>query len=111
MNFKELRQQSGMTQKAFSDYFNIPKRTIEDWDAGRRKCPEYLLNLMEYKLKNEGIIKSFFAQSIEDDLKKTQEERWKVINATSYLGNISPEELSNRVKEFGKHRKSDKTEE
>ena len=47
-----------MTQKEFSDYFGIPKRTVEDWDAEKRKCPGYLLELMEYKLKNEGIIKA-----------------------------------------------------
>ena len=46
-----------MTQQAIADYFGIPKRTIENWDAGARKCPEYLLNLMTYKLKNEKIIK------------------------------------------------------
>ena len=58
MNSKELRQRSGMTQKTFSEYFNIPKRTIEDWDSERRKCPAYLLELMEYKLIKEGIIKA-----------------------------------------------------
>ena len=56
MTFKELRQLSGMTQKEFAEYFEIPKRSIENWDAGARKCPEYLLNLMEYKLTKEGII-------------------------------------------------------
>ena len=53
---KELRQQSGMTQKDFSEYFGIPKRTIEDWDRGARKCPEYLIALMEYKLIKEAKI-------------------------------------------------------
>ena len=56
MTFKELRKQSGMTQKEFSEYFEIPKRTIESWDMGARKCPEYLLKLMEYKLIKEGKI-------------------------------------------------------
>ena len=50
MTFKELRNQSKMTQKEFAEYFEIPKRTIESWDMGERKCPEYLLKLMEYKL-------------------------------------------------------------
>lgn len=53
MTFKELRTMSGMTQKAFSEYFQIPKRTIENWDSGIRKCPEYLIALMEYKLSKE----------------------------------------------------------
>jgi DNA-binding transcriptional regulator YiaG len=57
MNIKELRQQSGMTQQQFADYFSIPKRTIEDWERGARKCNAYLVDLMEYKLKKENIIK------------------------------------------------------
>ena len=52
-----LRQQSGMTQKAFAEYFGIPQRTIENWEGGQRGCPKYLLQLMQYKLINEGIIK------------------------------------------------------
>lgn len=53
MTFKELRTQSGMTQKAFSEYFGIPKRTIENWERGENKCPQYLMDLMAYKLNNE----------------------------------------------------------
>lgn len=56
MNIKDLRTASGMTQQQFSDYFNIPKRTIENWEGGQRKCPEYLLELMEYKLEAEGLL-------------------------------------------------------
>lgn len=56
MTFKDLRQHSGMTQKAFSEYFNIPKRTVENWEGGQNKCPEYLLSLMAYKLKKEGFV-------------------------------------------------------
>lgn len=56
MTFEELRKKSGMTQKDFSEYFEIPKRTVEDWDRGARKCPSYLLALMKYKLEKEKII-------------------------------------------------------
>ena len=57
MTFKELRRLSGMTQQRFSEYFGIPKRTVEDWERGARKCPAYLMALMEYKLRKEEIIK------------------------------------------------------
>lgn len=53
MTFKELRQQTGMNLKQFSEYFDIPYRTIQNWEAGIRQCPEYLLKLMQYKLENE----------------------------------------------------------
>jgi DNA-binding transcriptional regulator YiaG len=56
MTIKELRTKSGMTQKAFAEYFGIPKRTIEEWEGERRKCADYLLNLMQYKLENERMI-------------------------------------------------------
>ena len=51
-----LRNKSGMSRTQFSEYFGIPYRTIQDWELGNRKCPEYLLELMEYKLKKEGVI-------------------------------------------------------
>lgn len=57
MTFKELRKLTGMTQKAYSEYFGIPKRTIEDWETEKRNCSDYLFDLMYYKLKKEGIIK------------------------------------------------------
>jgi DNA-binding transcriptional regulator YiaG len=57
MSIKELRELSGMTQKVFGEYFGIPKRTVEDWECGRRSCNEYLLRLMYYKMEKEGVIK------------------------------------------------------
>lgn len=56
MTFKELRKTSGMNKTEFAKYFNIPYRTIQNWELGERKCPEYLLELMHYKLKNEGVL-------------------------------------------------------
>lgn len=47
---------SGMTQKAFAEYFGIPKRNIEDWENGRAECKPYLLDLMEFKLRTVGKI-------------------------------------------------------
>lgn len=57
MNFKKLRQASGMNQSEFARYFHIPLRTVQNWEAGTRSCPTYLMELMEYKLNNEGMIK------------------------------------------------------
>ena len=56
MTVNELRSLSGMTRPKFAEYFNIPYRTLQDWELGNRHCPEYLLELIEYKLKKEGLI-------------------------------------------------------
>ena len=53
---KNLRAASGMTQKAFAEYFGISKRAIESWEGEKRECPEYLVKLIEYKLVSERLI-------------------------------------------------------
>lgn len=55
-SIKQLRTRAGMTQKEFAEYFGISKRVIESWEQGERKCADYLFELIEYKLKNEGLI-------------------------------------------------------
>lgn len=54
---KFLLAATGMTQQEFADFFKIPKRTIESWvsksEKNSRGCPEYLIDLMEYKLRKE----------------------------------------------------------
>lgn len=57
MTFKELREGSGMSRTQFAEYFEIPYRTVQNWELGLRECPEYLMKLMQYKLVNEGLMK------------------------------------------------------
>lgn len=39
---KEARASAGMSQQAMADRTLIPKRTIEDWESGRRTPPPYV---------------------------------------------------------------------
>ncbi|MCR5398730.1 MAG: helix-turn-helix domain-containing protein [Lachnospiraceae bacterium] len=55
---RKLREDTGMNRRQFSDYFGIPYRTIQDWELGNRKMPEYLLRLMVYKANMEKLVKS-----------------------------------------------------
>ena len=52
---KKLRTDMGMNRKEFCEYFEIPYRTVSDWEAGKRKMPEYVFRLMEYKANVEGL--------------------------------------------------------
>ena len=38
---KELREKMGMNRREFSDYYGIPYRTVQDWEAEKRELPEY----------------------------------------------------------------------
>ena len=48
---------SGMNLTQFGKFFGIPYRTIQNWEAEINKCPSYMIDLMEYRLRNENIIK------------------------------------------------------
>lgn len=52
---KELREKMGMNRREFSDYYGIPYRTVQDWEAEKRELPEYLLRLMKYRAEVEDI--------------------------------------------------------
>lgn len=57
----ELRSSTGMNRREFADYFEIPYRTVQEWELGNRKMPEYLLRLMAYKVgieQKNGIFKN-----------------------------------------------------
>ena len=54
---KELRESTGMNRKEFCDYFLIPYRTVTDWERGNRHAPEYVLRLLEYYIRMEGMHK------------------------------------------------------
>ena len=53
---KRIREQTGLSRKDFSIHIGIPLRTIEDWEAGRRRPPEYIPRLIEYQIKYEELI-------------------------------------------------------
>jgi len=46
--------EKGMNIKQFSEYFEIPYRTVQNWKSGSRKCPDYVLKLILYRLENEN---------------------------------------------------------
>ena len=61
MTIKEMRTAAGMTQKEFSEYFGIPRLTVQDWESEKptaktARCLPYVLALIEYNLRKEGLV-------------------------------------------------------
>ena len=52
-SFRALRDKTGMNRKEFSAYLGIPYRTMDDWENNRRKMPEYVFSLIQYKVATE----------------------------------------------------------
>ena len=50
MTIKEARMSVGLTQQAITDKLGIPKRTLQDWEGGRRSCPPWCERLIVEKI-------------------------------------------------------------
>lgn len=50
---KQLRRQTGLSQKAFAERFGIPTRTVQNWEYGVNEAPEYLLDLLEHAINDD----------------------------------------------------------
>ena len=46
-----------MKREDFANYLHIPLGTVRDWEQGKRKMPEYVYELIEYKVERELIAK------------------------------------------------------
>lgn len=54
-SIREIRSSVGLSQSAFSEALGIPKRTLEDWESGRRRPPEYVLSLISFFIDHGGL--------------------------------------------------------
>ena len=53
MTIQEIRIMSGLNRAEFSRKYEIPVRSLENWESGARKCPDYVIKLLERVVKNE----------------------------------------------------------
>ena len=51
MTIREMRASLGNTQGEFAARYNIPFRTVQNWEAGVRNPPEYIMDLLESRVR------------------------------------------------------------
>ena len=55
---KELRAETGLSQTEFGKRLGgIPLRTIQNWESGVRTPPEWVLELINYRVENDEKLK------------------------------------------------------
>ena len=52
---KTLCEAYGISQTALARRFDIPLRTVQDWYAGRRKPPAYVVNMLTALLEYDKL--------------------------------------------------------
>ena len=48
-----IRAEAGMSRNEFCDWLGIPYRTLQEWELGDRNMPEYVRDLIAYKVVME----------------------------------------------------------
>lgn len=51
MKMKSIRGLTGLSQERFGRRYQIPKRTIQNWELGLNEPAPYLIELLEFKVK------------------------------------------------------------
>ena len=46
-----------MNRKEFCEGFDIPYRTVTEWERGTRNAPDYVLSLLAYYIRMENMVK------------------------------------------------------
>lgn len=54
-SIQEIRKRTGLSMADFARKLGIPYRTIQDWESGRRKCPEYVIALIDFKVLRDPV--------------------------------------------------------
>jgi DNA-binding transcriptional regulator YiaG len=49
---KQKRLELGLTQQQLADLTGVPFRTIQNWETGQRKCPDYVERLLLFFLEH-----------------------------------------------------------
>lgn len=52
-DIKEIRMDLGLSQGEFAKRFNIPRRTIENWEQGKSVPKDYIISLIERVIELE----------------------------------------------------------
>lgn len=60
MTITEMRQYLQLSRIDFSRQYQIPVRTLEDWEAGRSTPPAYVLRLLEESVRKDEMIEIAF---------------------------------------------------
>ena len=83
MNIREMRTLLGETQSEFAERYNIPFRTVQNWETGVRKPPEYIMDMLESRIRTDLVNRRTISLP-EYSLKKTDLPR-----RSDYVGAIA----------------------
>lgn len=85
MTIYEMKTAFGDTQSEFAERYNIPFRTIQNWETGVRKPPEYVVALLESRIQSDLYNRKTRVLPEHDAHRKELPKRRDYIGAISWL--------------------------
>jgi transcriptional regulator with XRE-family HTH domain len=85
MDIREMRNKLGDTQTEFAKRYNIPFRTIQNWETGLRNPPGYIINLLEDRIREDLVNRKTVSLPKYDPRKKDLPKRSDYIGSLSWL--------------------------
>ena len=85
MNVSEMRANLGVTQSEFAARYNIPLRTVQNWEAGVRQPPEYMASLLEDRIRTDLVNRRTVSLPKYSPRKKDLPKRSDYVGAMSWL--------------------------
>ena len=91
MNIREMRTKLGDTQSEFAARYNIPFRTVQNWETGVRKPPAYIVSLLERQVKEDLVNRKTVTLPAYDPKKADLPKRRDYLGATAWLRAVRDE--------------------
>lgn len=85
MNIREMRTMLGDTQSEFAARYNIPFRTVQNWESGVRTPPEYMISLLEDRIRADLTNRKTKILPKYDPQKRNLPKRSDFVGATAWL--------------------------
>lgn len=85
LDIREMRAQLGITQSDFAARYKIPFRTVQNWETGQRKPPEYILSLLEDRVRGDLVNRKTAVLPKYDPQKRDLPKRSEYVGALSWL--------------------------
>ncbi|MCD8069579.1 MAG: helix-turn-helix domain-containing protein [Lachnospiraceae bacterium] len=85
MTIREMRTTLGDTQSQFAARYHIPFRTIQNWETGTRKPPDYIIELLEKQIQADLANRKTAALPEYDPQKIDLPRRSDYVGAISWL--------------------------
>ncbi|MBR5618382.1 MAG: helix-turn-helix domain-containing protein [Clostridia bacterium] len=85
MLIRDMRKQLGDTQSEFAARYNIPFRTVQNWEAGVRTPPEYVTRLLENRIREDLVNRKTAVLPQYDSRKADLPKRSEYVGALSWL--------------------------